>query len=137
MTIAPRAVMPPPASAEVSAARQGELDTVHHAGDALCHLIGMTSTWGATRWEAGSTGETPVPTYRIAVTGHVPDEATIDLLVQRLTRQGWCGAVLSHEPILRLDAHRTVFAMRLTAEASTIRLTVTSLPVALATAFRS
>jgi hypothetical protein len=122
---------PPPASEEVRAELQGELDKVHRTGEELCHLIGMTSTWGAARWEAGPTNDTLVPTYRVAVRGHVPDEATTELLVQRLARQHWSGAVLSHEPILRLDAHRETFAMRFTAEGSTVRLAVMSPPVQL------
>lgn len=139
MTIAPRATGAPDAPATVPstapttppAELQGELDRVHRTGDELCHLLGMTSAWGAARWEAGPTTDALVPTYRVAVKGHVPDEATTDILVQRLTRHGWSGAVLSHEPILRLDAHRSTFVMRLTAEASTVRLVVVSPPVQL------
>lgn len=122
---------PPPPSEEVRAELQGELDRVRGVGDEVCHLLGMTSTWGAARWEAGPANDTLVPTYRVAVKGHVPDDATTELLVQRLTRRGWSGAVLSHEPVLRLDAHRATFVMRLTAEGSTVRLAVMSPPVQL------
>lgn len=122
---------PPPPSEEVRAELQGDLDRVSAVGTEVCRLLGITSTWGAAHWEPGATRDTLQPTYRVTVRGDVPDESVTAVLVRRLARHGWSGAVTSHEPIMRLDAHRDVFALCLTAEGSIVRLTVRTQPVRL------
>ncbi|PWD51549.1 hypothetical protein C8046_13745 [Serinibacter arcticus] len=122
---------PPPSSEEVREELQGELDRVDSTGKDLCHLMGMTSTWGNARWEAGPTPDVLVPTFRVVVQGGVPTEEVIALIVRRLTKHGWSGGVASHEPILRLDAQRAAFAMRLTADNGQVRLKVDAAPVRL------
>ena len=122
---------PPPSSAQVRLELQGELDRIGQAGRDLCHLMGITDTWGTARWEAGPTPDTLTPTYRVVVQGKLPDPEVTNLIVTRLTRHGWSGAVPSLDPVLRLDATRATTTMRLTVEGGCVRLKVRAQPIRL------
>lgn len=122
---------PPPSSDQVRLELQGELDRIGQAGRDLCHLMGITDTWGTARWEAGPTPDTLTPTYRVVVQGELPGPEVTNLIVARLTRHGWSGVVPSLDPVLRLDATRASTTMRLTIEGGSVRLKVGAAPVRL------
>lgn len=122
---------PPEAYDEVRDELATHLERTAQAGTDLCRLLGMTSTWSTTKWEPAASPDTLLPTFRITVRGHVPDEETTDVIVRRLTQHAWNGAVLSREPIFRIDAHRGPASMTLTAEDNIVRLAVSDTPVRL------
>ena len=109
---------------------EAERERLAATGLDLCRVLGITSTWGATRWTAGRTRDLLVPTFGVTVHGEVPTRATTLQLIRRLTKLGWRGTVPSFEP-LRLDAKRAGTSMRLSARAGRVTLTVTGLPIRL------
>lgn len=126
---------PPPGSEDVRTILEGELARIATAGKEVCQLLGMTSTWGSATWEPDTDPENLIPTFTVAVSGDTPTREVIDLVTTRLERAGWNGALLSHEPDLRLDGHHGAHRLTLTASHGVVRLRVSAAPVRLGRTF--
>lgn len=129
--IIPTREAPPLAYEDVREELASYLERTAQGGQDLCQLLGMTSTWNTTRWVRGSSPEVLLPSFRITVSGNVPDDETTEIIVRRLREHLWNGALLSREPIFRIDAHRETASMSLTAANNTVRLVLHETPVRL------
>lgn len=113
--------------------RPHNLDAVRAEADLIarrvCRTIGVRGTWGTSRWHATEDPDTVVSTFEIRVAGKEPCEQVARRIAGRLARNGWTGGIKAMTPIVRIDAQREGYRVRLVATGGVVTVRVTGRPV--------
>lgn len=124
-----------PTTAPATRVRPRELDVVRAETDLVarqvCRTIGVRGTWGTSRWRATGDPAAVASTFEIQVAGPSPCLATARRIAGRLAARGWTGGIKAMTPIVRIDAERDGYQVRLVATRRTITVRVSSAPVVL------
>ncbi|PWD50694.1 hypothetical protein C8046_08545 [Serinibacter arcticus] len=109
------------------------LDEVRAEADLVarraCRTVGVRGTWGTSRWRATEDPETVVSTFQIRVAGKAPCADVAQSIAGRLATNGWTSRVKAMTPIVRIDAERDGFRLRLVATGGTVTVRVTGRPI--------
>lgn len=105
------------------------LDDLRADSELLGRSLGLTASWGTTRWVPGPDEESLVAHYKVVVTGETPSRAELQRLVRRLARDGWSGNIQGHGAVMRLDCRRGDLTMSFAAHDRTVTLSTWRAPV--------